>query len=655
MDNLIFAIAVIGVLGIGAQWFAWRFNLPAIVLMAIAGILAGPVFQILWPPEYVPGGTPPMELLFGELYRPIIGIAVAVILFEGGLTLNFSEIRGLGKGIRRLVFPGVIVAWVLGALASVYVGGLTAQVAVLFAGIMVVTGPTVIIPLLRQSKLHQRPAALLKWEGIVNDPLGALIAVFIFEVLTFSHGGTMSEILAAVILGSLLSGAWGFVLGRATAVSFRRGWVPEFLKPPVLLVIVVFCFEAANLLQHEAGLLAVTAMGVTLANSKIASINELRLFKETMAVLLVSGVFVILTANLTWDVMALLDLRAFLLIGAMLFVVRPLAIFLSTIGAGLPWQERLLVGWIAPRGIVAVAVSSFFGAALVVSFSGNLESVTDPSARAALEANIAAAEKLIPLAFAMVFATVVIHGFSIGPLAKALGLALNERPGVLLIGSNPFSVQLASKLKELEVPVTVADSSWRRLRPARLADVPTYYGEILSEVTEHQLDLNRYGTLLALGGNEAHNALVCTDLAPEMGRAAIYQVNARGKDEDDKRAMSFTLQGRTFMRSGAPLDELLRRHYGGWTFQRTRISEEYGPDAFKVDLPKEGEIVLAIRKGQLIVSSAEVPINPEVGDLILSYVPKSRSDTEKAAQIVDKNEAHKTGSDSEISRNKDSE
>jgi len=229
----------------------------------------------------------------------------------------------------------------------------------------------------------------------------------------------------------------------------------------------------------------------------------------------------------------------------------------------------------------------------------------------------------------MVFATVVIHGFTISPLAKALGLASNARPGVLIVGSTPFSVGLASKLKEMEIAVTVADSSWRRLRPARLADIPTYYGEILSEVTEHHLDLNRYGTLLALGSNESHNALVCTDLAPEMGRAAIYQVNARGKDEDDRRAMSFTLQGRTFLKSGPPLDELLRRHYAGWTFQRTRLSEEYTPEAYKADFDKDGEIVLAIRKDGLIVSSTEVPLKPEIGDTVLAYMPKSRSDPEK--------------------------
>jgi hypothetical protein len=174
----------------------------------------------------------------------------------------------------------------------------------------------------------------------------------------------------------------------------------------------------------------------------------------------------------------------------------------------------------------------------------------------------------------------------------------------------------------MDIPVIVADASWRRLKPARLADVPTYYGEILSEVTEHHLDLNRYGYLLAVSGNEAHNALVSTDLAPELGRAAIYQVNARGKDEDDRQALSYTLQGRTFLHSGAPLDELLRRHYSGWTYQRTRLSEEYPPKQYFEDLGKEYEIVLIIRKGVLQFASEEAPLTPEIGDTVLAYIPK---------------------------------
>lgn len=616
MNNLVLALAIIGMLGVGAQWLAWRLNFPAIVLMALAGVIAGPVLGVFTPSGADPG-TPPMEALFGEFYRPIIAVAVAVILFEGGLQLNFADLRGLTKGVRRLVFPGVLIAWFLGAAAAYLIAGLSWQTALLFGGIMVVTGPTVIIPLLRQSRLNSRPATLLKWEGIINDPIGALLAVLVYEFLVFGDRHASSfEIIGSILLASALSAGLGFAIGRFAANAFRRGWAPEYLKPPLLLVLVLVCFEVANLLQEEAGLLAVTAMGVTMANSRLASINELRLFKENIAVLMVSGVFIVLTANLTFESFRALDWSAIWFLAAMLFVVRPLTVFVSTIGAELPWKERLLVGWIAPRGIVAVAVSSFFGAALLA------EGYVDGG-------------QLIPLAFAMVFATVALHGFTIGPLAKALGLASRERPGVLIVGASPWSAALAAKLKEMEIPVVVADASWRRLKPVRLADVPTYYGEILSEVTEHHLDLNRFGYLLALSGNEAHNALVATDLAPELGRAAIFQVNAKGKDEEDRQALSYTLQGRTFLHSGAPLDELLRRHYSGWIYQRTKLSEEYTPEHYKKDLGAEHEIILVIRKGALLFASQEVPVEPEIGDVVLAYIPKPeepKPDKEKAKE-----------------------
>ena len=603
MDNLVLAFAIIGVLGVGAQWLAWRFNLPAIVLMSIAGVIAGPVLNIFAAPG-APSDQPPMEYLFGDFYRPMIAVAVAVILFEGGLTLNFSEIRDLTKGIRRLVFPGVPIAWALGAAAAHYIAGLSAPVALLFGGIMVVTGPTVIIPLLRQSKLNARPAALLKWEGIINDPIGALLAVIVYEFMVFgeAHAGP-TIIVSTVIVAAILSTALGFTIGKFTAAAFRRGWVPEYLKPPVLLALVLVCFEAANLLQEEGGLLSVTAMGVTLANSRIASINDLRLFKENIAVLLVSGVFIILTANLTVASLAALDWSVVGFLAAMLFIVRPLTVFVSTIGADLPFKERLLVGWIAPRGIVAVAVSSFFGAALI-------------------DAGFDDGAMLAPLAFAMVFATVILHGFTIGPLAKSLGLAAKERPGVLIVGASPWSTELAAKLIDLDIPVTIADTSYRRLKAARLANIPTYFGEILSEVTEHHMDLNRFGYLLALGGNEAHNALVTTDLAPEMGRSAIFQINARGKDEEDRRALSYTLQGRTFLHSGVTLDELIRRHYEGWIFQRTKLSDAYPPERYLEELDPNHEIVMVVRRGALVFASKEAAITPEIGDHVLAYLPK---------------------------------
>ncbi|MEO1251206.1 MAG: sodium:proton antiporter [Pseudomonadota bacterium] len=613
MENLVFAFAIIGALGIGAQWLAWRFNQPAIVLMSIAGVIAGPVLGI-FTPAGAPEGAPPMEALFGDFYRPIISIAVAVILFEGGLQLNFSELRGLRQGVGRLVFPGVAIAWALGSLAAHEIAGLSWPVALLFGGVMVVTGPTVIIPMLRQSKLNPRPATLLKWEGIINDPVGALLAVLVFDFVAFGgEHGTLADIFGSIVLASILSAGLGFAMGRSAATAFRLGWIPEYLKPPVLLTLVLLCFEIANMLQEEAGLLAVTAMGVTMANSRIASINEIRLFKENIAVLLVSGVFIILTANLTFDAIRALGVADLAFIAVMLFVVRPATVFISTIGAGLPFKERLLVGWVAPRGIVAVAVSSFFGSSLVaVGYEDGA--------------------KLIPLAFAMVFATVIAHGFTIGPLAKALGLASKERPGVLIAGASPWSVALAAKLKELEIPVLVADASWRRLKPARLADVPTYYGELLSEVTEHHLDLNRFGAVLAVSGNEAHNALIATDLAPELGRAAIYQINARGKDEEDRQALSYTLQGRTLLHSGAPLDEMLRRHYSGWVYQKTRLSEEYPPEKYQADRGKEHELIAILRKGALTFASQEAPLEPEIGDTVLAYLPKAQETKQSKAR-----------------------
>lgn len=633
MESLVLAITVIGLLGVGAQWLAWRLAAPAIVIMAIAGLLAGPVFRILWPPDWSPGGPAPMEALFGDFFQPMISIAVAVILFEGGLTLNFKEIRGLTAGVRRLVFPGVFIAWALGGLAAVHVAGLSPGPAALLSGIMVVTGPTVIIPLLRQAKLTARPAALLKWEGIINDPVGAMFAVFTFEAITLgsagAHGGesaNLGQLVGSLVIASALSAGFGWLLGAFAARIFHRGWAPEYLKPPILFALVLFGFEFANLLQEEAGLITVTAMGVTLANSRITSLDDLRHFKESIATLLVSGVFIVLTANLTFESLTGLQARDFLFVASMLFLVRPASIFFSTIGAGLSWRERLLVGWIAPRGIVAVAVTSFFGAALVAHYAA---AAGDP-------ALLQSAQRLTPLAFLMVFVTVVAHGFSIGPLARLLGLSSAERPGVLIVGGSEWAAALAAKLKEMEIPVTIADSSWQRLRPARQADIPVYFGEILSEVIEHHLDFNRFGAVLALSPNESYNALVCTDLGPELGRAQVYQAGGRRDGDDDRRSLSYTLRGRTFLKSGATLDELIRRHYLGWRFQKTRLTSDYPPETYLKDIGKDAELVMIWRKGVMQFASVEAPLKPEIGDVSLAYLlkpePSRRAANDENAQ-----------------------
>jgi NhaP-type Na+/H+ or K+/H+ antiporter len=263
-------------------------GLAAIVLLATAGLLAGPATGLIRPSED-----------FGALLQPLVGLAVAIILFEGGLNLRLHELREAARAIKRLVTVGVLLAWVFGTLAAHYVAGLSWPVSLVLGAILVVTGPTVVIPMLRQARLARRPASLLKWEGIINDPLGALLAVLVFEF--FAHGGSGASaagVISGVAWAAAASAALGAGGGYAAGLAFARGYVPEFLKAPTLLGMVLLVYSMANLVQAEAGLLAATILGLVLGNIGVASIVELRRSKEYVALLLVSTVFVVPTADL---------------------------------------------------------------------------------------------------------------------------------------------------------------------------------------------------------------------------------------------------------------------------------------------------------------------------------------------------------------------
>lgn len=576
-DTLILSVALIGALGLGAQWLAWRLQAPAIVLMALAGLTVGPLWSIV---TGAPLLNPDEE--FGDLLRPIVSLAVAVILFEGGLVLKFDNLKDAGPAVRRMVFAGGPLAWGLGTLAAHYAAGLDWASSIVFAGVMVVTGPTVIMPLLRQSKLSGRPSAALKWEGIVNDPIGALFAVAAFEVVrVVSGGGSVIAATGWVMMAAALGTLLGMLFGYGIVRAFRAGWTPEYLKAPLIFASVILCYAIAEEIESEIGLVAVTAYGMTLANSRLAGLVELRKFKEDIAVLLVSGVFVILTANLTPETIgAALNWRTLAFLVCMLFIVRPLSIWISTWGT-LTRNEAILLGWIAPRGIVAVAVSGLFGQLLTEL---DRESSFD----------FYGAEMITPLAFAMVFSTVVLHGFSIGPLARRLKLSRSERPGVLLIGVNPWSVDFAKALNKAGIETTLADSNWRRLKPARDAGLEVYFGEVLSEEAELRLDHARFDTALALSANEPYNALVSGHFAPELGRHKVYQLSSQEGEEEDPKGISLGARGCTLIKRGRSYDSLLRDHYRGWTFARTPLTAKYDLREFRADRPKS-DIIAEIR------------------------------------------------------------
>ena len=584
--TLVFGL--IGLLGIGAQWIAWRTGWPAIALMLVAGVLAGPVFGILDP-----------EHQFGELLEPIVAVAVAVILFDGGLNLNFRELRHGGPAVVRLTVLGVPTAWVLGSLAAHYLAGLVWPVAILFAGILVVTGPTVVGPLLRQLSLGHRPRTILKWEAIVNDPIGALLAVGIYEYYRLAErGSTLQDVGLWLLLASVFAVALGLALAFAIGWLFPRGYVPEYLKAPVVLVAVLLVFVASNAVADETGLLAVTVMGMALGNMRLSSLPEMRRFKENVTILLVSGVFIILSATLDLEALRRFEWRFVIFLAALLFLVRPASVLVSLMFSSVPWRERLFISWVAPRGIVATAISGLF--ALRLDELGYEDGLT-----------------LVTLSFAAVFATIFAHGFTAKPLARRLGLLTGETTAVLIVGASPWSLALGRMFRDLGVPVTIADPDGDRIAAARDAGLDAYEGEILSEVTQDHLALERFQLVVAATPNDAYNALIASDLGPELGHAAIFRL---GNSVRAGHGSSEMHRGRALIPSGLGLDQLLARHFEGWTFETTVVDRPMS----LAELRGRGgaEPILVHKKsGALrLFTGAKRPVL-EPGDRVVTYGP----------------------------------
>jgi NhaP-type Na+/H+ or K+/H+ antiporter len=586
IDSLLVKIALIGIIGLGAQWIAWRTGRPAIALMLIAGIVAGPILGFIDP-----------ERDFGALREPIIKLAVAVILFEGGLSLKFRELRQAGTAVLMLVFIGVPLGWALGTAAAYYGAGLPLELAALFGGVMVVTGPTVIAPLLRSLNIPPRVKHMLKWEAIVNDPIGALIAVGVYSYITHGGGTAASSVVLDVAAASLLAILIGTAAGFALTTAYLRGWIPEYLKAPILLTSVIGVFVLSDLVMHETGLITVTAMGVVMANRETYSSHMLRRFKEDLTILLVSGVFIILSATLDWQVVRNFELRFVLFLLLLLFIVRPLTIMTALLFTRIPLRERLFVAWIAPRGIVAVAVTGLFALRLT-------------------DYGVPGAEALVPLGFGVVIVTIFAHGFTAATVARLLGLDRGKGDGVLLVGANSWTIAFAEFVKEQGRNVLIADEDKLALRRARRADIPVYHGDILDEAHEDEIELGQYRQLIAATGSDSYNALVCSELAPEIGADRVSRTGGQSRLKGLRRGRIFTL-------AGTPIEELLDRLQAGWSFGRTRITEKFTYEDFVARMKANGGDSLAVARasGELVIFSSERRPTVEPEDAIWTFVP----------------------------------
>ncbi|MEF7658730.1 sodium:proton antiporter [Bacillus thuringiensis] len=589
-ESLLLSIVIIITLGIASQWVAWRFQLPAIVVMSITGLLIGPVLGIINPKE-----------ILGDIFSPLISLSVAIILFEGSLSLDTRELRGLSKPVFRIVTFGACIAWIAGSLAAHYVAGLDWAISFIIGGLFIVTGPTVIIPLLRQAKLKSRTAAVLKWEGIIVDPFGALLAVFAFQIVNFLTKENMQvNTLMYFFAGSLFAIVLGYGFRILISYMILKGKIPEYLKSPILFVAVLLCFGISDEVMHETGMLAVTVMGVTLARMKkyISSIGDIRHFNENISVLLTSTVFIILTASLprttiieifSWPIIS------FVLI--MLFVVRPLSIWLSTIGTELTIPERALVGWIAPRGIVALTVSSYFATELLG------EGYEDASI-------------LTTLTFALVITTVCVHGFSISFLAKKLGLANTQPPGILISGANKFSIAFGTHCKEMGIPILIVDISEEHLKYAKEKDLETYNGQILSEQLQFDIDMNRFEYIMAVTDTDSYNVLVANTYVPQFGYHNTFLLPVHDMEKIAQERISLSKKAHLLFGKGEVYEELNRKIEVGYKFKIIRVEKE---QKINKQEQRTGDVLVFVRHldGSLTFSTLYEYLTVTLGDELI--------------------------------------
>lgn len=591
------------VVGLASQWLAWRIRLPAIVILLASGLILGPATGWLKPSDS------PHEL------NALIGLGVAIILFEGGMVLKLGELRRTAAGIWRLVLLGPPLAWVLGAGAAHYVAGLSWPVAIVVAAILVVTGPTVILPLLRQARLNKETASLLKWEAIANDPTGVLLAVISFQYFVYS-GGPLGQSLGNLGLALATGAGIGVASGWLVGQLYRRGLVPPHLKAPILTVLVLLVYWLTNHIREEAGLLAVVAMGIVIGNMKLVEREALLRFKEDLSTVLLSVLFIVIPVQLQPQQLLQFDVRALLFVLVLMFVVRPLSVLLATAFAPMRREDKLLLAWIAPRGIVATATAAVFGPALE-------------------QAGYPDAGRLLPIVFLVIFATVLAHGLTLRPLARRLKLAAAESNGLLIVGGTDFALALAQALNRLKVEVLIVDGSYSQLKAPRMAGINVHYGEILSEHSEQQLEVQHLSHLLCVLDNDFYNALVCKARARFFGHHRTFQIAASQASAPEFKRLSIDQRGYYAFAREASFAVLAERLADGWTVQSTNISASHGWNELRERLDKLSPDWLLLGavtpKGQFRLYSPEQRFRLEADWVAIYFAPAEEVEVHRAA------------------------
>ena len=503
-------LAGIIILGILAQWVAWKFKIPAILPLILIGLLVGPIaaaylsedgskwIEPIWNGE--------KGLFPGEGLYYFVSLAISIILFEGGLTLKRSEIKNVGPVITKLITVGAAITFFGAGILAHYIFHLSWDLSFLFAGLIIVTGPTVITPI-RNIPLKKDISTVLKWEGILIDPIGALVAVLVFEFISVGGGGGFTKT-ALIEFGKILlfGTTFGFTFAHALAFAVNKRLIPHYLLNVVSLSAVLLVFVESELFAHESGLLAVVVMGMVLGNGKLNNIKELLYFKESLSVLLISILFILLSANINIeDLMLLYTWKTASLFAIVVFVLRPLAVFVSTFKSKLKLNEKLFISWVGPRGIVAAGIASLFGSKLI-------------------KQGVEGAEYITPLVFMIVLGTVLLNATTARVFAKLVGVFLKKSDAILFVGASNPARLIASFLKAKGKRIILIDSNKNFVQQALDDDLEAFKVDVYDDELTDNIELNDVGYLIALTGSDMVNKHAINKFSPVFGEHGSYKL-----------------------------------------------------------------------------------------------------------------------------------
>ena len=504
-------LAGIVILGILAQWFAWKFKIPAILPLILIGLLVGPIAAEFLSED----GTKWIEPIWngtkglfpGDGLYYFVSLAISIILFEGGLTLKRDEIKNVGPVITKLITLGSAVTFFGAGVLAHYLFNLSWELSFLFSGLIIVTGPTVITPILRNIPLKKDVSAVLKWEGILIDPIGALVAVLVFEFISVGGGGGFTKTALTEFGKILLFGTtFGFTFAHALAFVINKKLIPHYLLNVVSLSTVLLVFVESEIFAHESGLLAVVVMGMVLGNGKLQNIKELLYFKESLSILLISILFILLSANINIDeLMLLYNWKTAVLFVLVVFVIRPLAVFLSTYKSKLKTNEKLFISWVGPRGIVAAGIASLFGSKL-------------------LKQGVEGAEYITPLVFMIVLGTVLLNATTARLFARIVGVFLKSSNGILIVGASSVSRLIASYLKQNGRRVVLIDSNPNHIEIAHSMELEAIEASVYDDDLTENIELNDVGYLMSLTGSSVVNEFALNKFSKNFGEQGAFRL-----------------------------------------------------------------------------------------------------------------------------------